>query len=199
MSFDPQLPEEADERNQRRDERRVRRDDDEFEPARRRWDDDDDARRRPSARADAASYALPPAIVMIVCAILNVPAVLFCAWTLIFHLSMNVDDFVANQQQAKQVMQNMGFNNDRLLQNPAASLLQIRLTYGFLTGLYSISTLLVFLGGIQMMRLRGYALSLIGAFALTIPCGTSCCVIGQVVGIWALVVLFSATVREQFR
>ena len=195
MSFDPNLPDDGDERPRRR-EQRLSRYDDHDRPRRSAYDDDDAPRRRSSPRDEARSYATPPAIIMIVCALMNVPAVLFCAWTLIFHLSMNVDDFVANQRKVKQ---DIGLNNDQLLQNPAASLTQIQITYGIMTTVFGLATLLILLGGIQMMRLRGYALSLIGAFALTIPCITSCCVVGQGVGIWALIVLFTTSVREEFQ
>jgi hypothetical protein len=190
MSFDPREDEEeASSRRFRNEPRRPRRPLDRFD------EDDDGGRRGRSPRDDAAAQTFPPAILMLACAVLNVPVVLFCAWTFFFHMWMNVDDFVANQQQVKA----LGLNNDEVLKNPSGYLLQIRITYGVLTAFLSMTTLLVLLGSIQMLRLRGYALSLIGAFALTTPCVTACCIVGQIVGIWALVVLFTASVREQFR
>ncbi|MFQ3648849.1 MAG: hypothetical protein SNJ75_00840 [Gemmataceae bacterium] len=161
--------------------------------------DDVDARRHPSRRDIASSYTRPPGIVMLICAVLNVPAILFCAGTLFWHLRMNVDDFVANQQEVKPVMRGIGFDNDQLLRDPASSLMQIRVTYGVLTVFLSFTTLLVFLGGIMMMRLQGYVLSLISAIVLTLPCTTLCCLVGQAVGIWALMVLLTTWVREEFR
>lgn len=60
--------------------------------------------------------------------------------------------------------------------------------------------LLSVLGGIRMRQLRSYGLAVTGAVLMAIP-GLSplgCCLVGEVVGIWSLVVLFSGDVSRAF-
>jgi uncharacterized membrane protein len=56
-------------------------------------------------------------------------------------------------------------------------------------------------GGIRMLSLKNYALSICGALAAVVPCvsATACCGIGEIIGIWALVVLINENVRAAFR
>lgn len=61
--------------------------------------------------------------------------------------------------------------------------------------------ILTLLGGIRMLSLRSYALSIAGAISAAIPClscGGTCC-FGEIIGIWALVVLLNAEVRAAFQ
>lgn len=63
-------------------------------------------------------------------------------------------------------------------------------------------SLLTIVGGACMLMLRGYGMAVFSAALTAIPCLSpmSCpCLIGMVVGIWALVVLFSEGVRAGFR
>jgi hypothetical protein len=199
MSFDPNLPDDQDERPRRREQRLSRRDDYAREPVLGRADDEDGGRRGTTPRDNARNYTLPPALVMILCAVCNLPLVIFCASVLYMHLTISLEEFVAKQREAQQVMKNMGMDNAQMLQNPAGYLRQIQITYALMTFFFSLSTLFILIGGIQMMRLRGYVLSIIGAATLALPCVTLCIGVGQIVGIWALVVLFSPSVREEFR
>jgi len=57
---------------------------------------------------------------------------------------------------------------------------------------------LAILGGLAMKRLRGYGLAVLGAIAAIIPLG-GCCVLSTPFGIWALIVLMNADVKEAFR
>jgi hypothetical protein len=70
-----------------------------------------------------------------------------------------------------------------------------------LTAVNLIASVLSLIGGICMIRLRGYALSVTGAVATVIPCVTctACCGVGEGIGIWALVVLMNEEVRAAFR
>jgi hypothetical protein len=61
--------------------------------------------------------------------------------------------------------------------------------------------LLTIFGGASMIRLRAYGLAVTGAIISAIPCISpmGCCLIGEVVGIWALVVLFNTDVNAAFK
>jgi len=61
--------------------------------------------------------------------------------------------------------------------------------------------LLTIFGGVSMIRLRRYGLAITGAILAAIPflSPMGCCLIGEVVGIWALVVLFNTEVSAAFR
>jgi hypothetical protein len=56
------------------------------------------------------------------------------------------------------------------------------------------------LGGVRMRALRSYGLALTGALLTAIPClsCSGCCGLGEVVGIWAVVVLANTEVRQAF-
>jgi hypothetical protein len=64
-----------------------------------------------------------------------------------------------------------------------------------------LGALLPIAGGIRMLSLKNYSLSICGAIAAAIPCVscTGCCGIGQITGIWALVVLLNEEVKAAFR
>jgi hypothetical protein len=59
---------------------------------------------------------------------------------------------------------------------------------------------LVVLGGISFLRLRSFGMSVTGAILAAVPCVThlGCCGLGQAIGIWALVVMMSPSVRPAF-
>jgi hypothetical protein len=70
-------------------------------------------------------------------------------------------------------------------------------------GLGTVQALAAFvtiLGGVRMRQLRNHTLAVVGAVASAIPCVScsACCGLGEVVGIWALVVLLNAEVRAAF-
>ncbi len=69
------------------------------------------------------------------------------------------------------------------------------------TVLAFISSILTLVGAATMLRLRAYALSVIGAVAAAIPCisCSACCGLGEGIGIWALVVLMNEEVKAAFR
>jgi hypothetical protein len=68
-------------------------------------------------------------------------------------------------------------------------------------GLTFLCALLSILGGWRMYALRSYGLCVVGAVAAAIPClsGSACCGLGEIVGLWALIVLLKPEVREAFR
>lgn len=62
-----------------------------------------------------------------------------------------------------------------------------------------LTSTLVTIGGISMLRMRSYALSYTAAVVASIPCLGPCCILGIPFGIWALVVLHREDVRSAFR
>jgi hypothetical protein len=60
--------------------------------------------------------------------------------------------------------------------------------------------LVTVLGGIRMAQTRSYGLAMTGAILAAIPflSPLGCCLIGEAVGIWALVVLFNSDVQAAF-
>lgn len=55
--------------------------------------------------------------------------------------------------------------------------------------------------GIRMLALKNYALAICGSICAAIPCLScgGCCLFGEIIGIWALVVLLNEEVRAAFR
>jgi hypothetical protein len=64
-----------------------------------------------------------------------------------------------------------------------------------------LTSLITLLGGIKMRHLTGYGLAVTGAILACIPClsPSGCCCLGEIFGIWGLVVLLSQDVRGAFR
>lgn len=61
--------------------------------------------------------------------------------------------------------------------------------------------LLGILAGIRMLQLRSYGLAVLASLLTSIPLisGSSCCCIGEVAGVYALIVLLRTDVRDAFR
>ena len=64
-----------------------------------------------------------------------------------------------------------------------------------------LASVLCLFGGIGMLRLRWYGLSVFSAIVAAIPCVScmGCCGLGEGIGIWALVVLLNEEVKAAFR
>ncbi|HEY1171172.1 MAG TPA: DUF4339 domain-containing protein [Verrucomicrobiae bacterium] len=61
-----------------------------------------------------------------------------------------------------------------------------------------VSVILIFLGAFRMLNLKNYGLAMTGAIAAFLPCICPCCLLGIPLGIWALVVLNNADVKNHF-
>lgn len=64
-------------------------------------------------------------------------------------------------------------------------------------GVFGGLAMITLIGSISMLRMRGYALSLIGAIA-SILMGLGCCLLPAGIGIWALIVLVDPHVKRFF-
>src|SRR5262245_23254007 len=56
-------------------------------------------------------------------------------------------------------------------------------------------------GGVRMYQARSYPVAMVGALASLLPCVSpmACCCLGELIGIWCVVVLLSPAVRTAFR
>jgi hypothetical protein len=71
----------------------------------------------------------------------------------------------------------------------------VMLVYGGAAALLSLLTLA---GARNMLMLRSYRLAVTGAVLTALPLLTPCCVLGQVAGVWAFVLLMQPDVRSAF-
>ena len=64
-----------------------------------------------------------------------------------------------------------------------------------------LGTLLPLFAGIRMLQLRNYGLVMFGSIVAAIPCvsGASCCCVGEVAGIYAVIMLLQSDIRDAFR
>jgi hypothetical protein len=68
-----------------------------------------------------------------------------------------------------------------------------------LAAVWLLLTILALFGAIRMAGLKSYGLAVTSAVITLIPCITPCCLLGQIAGIWALIVLMNADVKSLFR
>jgi hypothetical protein len=68
------------------------------------------------------------------------------------------------------------------------------------SGLATLFAIVTLLGGVSMIRMRARGLAIAGSVMATIPCLSplGCCLVGEGIGIWCLVVLFNSDVIAAF-
>jgi hypothetical protein len=66
-------------------------------------------------------------------------------------------------------------------------------------GVASLLSVLALAGARHMLVLRSYRLAMTSAVLTAIPCVTPCCLLGQIAGIWAVIVLMQPDVRRAFQ
>jgi hypothetical protein len=86
-------------------------------------------------------------------------------------------------------------------QDPQSFKNSAMIQYGLVSGGWLIAALVVIFGGIRMFQLRSYGICILASIVAAVPCisVTSCCCLGEVIGIWSIVVLLSPHVRMAFR
>jgi hypothetical protein len=97
--------------------------------------------------------------------------------------------------QVKQIYTDHGIGEKELTEGLAVAGPPLSI-YGALSILIG---LLGLFGGMRMAKMRSYGLALTGAILTAIPCVSPCCIGGQIVGVWAMVVLMSGDVQAAFR
>jgi hypothetical protein len=139
-----------------------------------------------------------PAIALIVIGVLNL---LMAAGPALYGVGASV-------MPPEQLEEAMQAQNPKALEDMKAqgwTITQIRdmLVYGSLSLAVAdfLASTLVILGSIRMLSLKNYGLAILAAILAALP-GFSCtgfCCVGEVIGIWALIVLLSADVRAAFQ
>jgi hypothetical protein len=84
----------------------------------------------------------------------------------------------------------------------AEQFLQIYVYGGFGTAVANVlSALIMIWGGSRMLVLKSYGLSVFASVLAAVPCisASACCGLGEIVGLWAVIVLARQEVREAFR
>ncbi|HTU90649.1 MAG TPA: hypothetical protein VMF69_11290 [Gemmataceae bacterium] len=152
----------------------------------------------PTEMPDVRNRLLAPAIFMIVVCVLN----LFLAIGLGFY------GFSASQLTPAQLEEQMQAQNPKALadmkeQGWTVVQIQKMLVIGSYTWAVVdfLASLLVFLGAIRMLSLKNYTLAVFAAVlaALPIVSCSGCCGLGEIAGVWALIVLLNAEVRAAFQ
>jgi hypothetical protein len=65
-------------------------------------------------------------------------------------------------------------------------------------GASAIIGVLGILAAVRMLRMQSYGIGLTGSILTAIPLASPCCLVGQIAGIWALIVLLNKDVRSAF-
>jgi hypothetical protein len=145
----------------------------------------------------ASGRVIPPAVALLMVAIVNMLMSLGSIGVGFFYSQLPPDKLEEilekqNPQQYKQ-MREAGVNIDTVMKI---------YSYGGCGGgtIGVFVSLLTILGAVCMMRQRLYGLALMVAVLTAIPCisPVACCLIGEGIGVWALVVLLSPEVKAAF-
>lgn len=65
--------------------------------------------------------------------------------------------------------------------------------------IFILVSILILLGGIQMLRSKSWGLALTASILSMVNFVSCCCIIGLPIGIWSLVVLLAADVKQHFQ
>lgn len=86
-------------------------------------------------------------------------------------------------------------------QTPQGLKNQVMLQFGIPTVIIFLTSLLLIAGGIRMLQLRSFGLCVLASIIAATPCVSpmGCCCMGNIAGIWALVVLLAPDVRTAFQ
>jgi hypothetical protein len=144
-------------------------------------EDDDDDYDRPRRRRGRAGVAVdkvkPPAIALMVTAIIGLVVA-------VLGLLMN--------------LLGVGLGAAQGGQEGVANLMSGAV--GIISGIVGmVLDVIVLLGSMKMMKLESYGLALTASILALIPCTSPCCLLGVPFGIWALVVMNDEEVKAAFR
>ncbi|MHB1423353.1 MAG: hypothetical protein ACYC3I_09205 [Gemmataceae bacterium] len=151
----------------------------------------------PSKTGEVRNRIMVPAILLIVVGVLN----------LLLAIGPAFYGFGVSQLTPAQLEQQLQTQNPQQLadlKKAGYTVDQVRtwLLYGFFiwAAVAFLASLLVILGAIRMMSLKNYGLALFASILAALPfvsC-SGCCGVGEIAGIWALIVLLSAEVKAAF-
>jgi predicted Zn finger-like uncharacterized protein len=152
-----------------------------------RWEEEDEDEERPRPRRrrrrrrtdSTAGYVLPPAICLLVLAVVGLlvdtVGVVFALTAPPPKVDPNAPELVRRFQQSSV--------------GPGAAVAQ---------GIFVVVNLVVILSAIQMMRRQSYGLAMTGAILGMLNIGNCCCLLSLPVGIWSVIVLCREDVKDSF-
>jgi hypothetical protein len=148
-------------------------------------------------RAAAKSSVTAPAILLIIVGVLNILCGLYFAFVAfqVTRAGPQIQEQLTRdpmQQKNLQELEKQGYSMDSIMKGYSTGFLIIG-ALGALCGI------LMIVGGIKMMSLSGYGLSMTASILAMIPCTSPCCLLGLPFGIWSVVVLSRADVKAAFR
>lgn len=155
----------------------------------------------PSKRIQRMVYI--PAVLLIISGIINLLCSLLPAISGVQTALTPLEKIKESQQQALQLLRDMGYGGaDPYAGKDPQTFKTNNTIQMFVTAaVLLLAGLLSIVGGLRMYKLRGYGLAMTGAIVTALPCisCTGCCGFGEVVGIWAVVVLLNPDVRNAFQ
>ena len=151
-----------------------------------------------------------PAIFLIVLGVLNLLLALYWVTSTVWTTLTPARALAEQQQRVVEMADKMfpGYGiKDTFAQQMANRTPEQMKTQAVVTGCLAsaillLTALLPLIGGVRMLKLRSFGLAVVSAIAVAIPCTSlsGClCLVGQIVGVWALVVLLNPDVRSAFQ
>ena len=140
-----------------------------------------------------------PAIALIVVGLLNMLFALYMILNSVLSTVTPAEKLKAQQMQVFEALP--AFKEEAAKKSADEMKTQAMLINWPLTLFALLASILPIAGGIRMMALKSYPLAVCGALSVVVPCMsiTACCGAGEIVGIWALIVLLKADVKAAFR
>jgi hypothetical protein len=140
-----------------------------------------------------------PAIALIVVGILNLLFALYMILNSVLSTVTPAEKLKAQQMQIFEALP--AFKQEAANKSADEMKMQAMLINWPLTALALLASILPIAGGVRMLSLKSYPLAVCGALSVVVPCMsiTACCGAGEIVGIWALIVLMSAEVKAAFQ
>jgi len=142
-------------------------------------------------------------VMLIIVGVINLIPTFFNANGAAQQFQMTDDEFVTQMKVAFEPLEKLapGFHKAMVeaIEQPGARA-QAATSGAVMAGLSGLTSLLMIFGGMWMRDLTGYGVAMSGAILGAIPCVTTtgCCLLGQIAGIWVIVVLLDPMVRTAF-
>jgi hypothetical protein len=153
----------------------------------------------PRHLAEIKSRVQAPAIALMVVGILNLLGVAWGFFNVVITTLTPANQFHQKMLDLYQAFPQLQAELNKMspdeLKNQAMFVSWGMVTLGLVIAVLTIA------GGVCMLLLKNYALGICGAICAAIPCLScgGCCLFGEIIGIWALVVLLSTEVRAAFQ
>ncbi len=144
-----------------------------------------------------------PGILLITVGVFNVLFGLYMACNALYWYRMSLADTEKALAQAQQMPWLRAYLASGKAQLPTAAEMKSQATVSCTISatVWLVTALLVIMGGARLRTLRSYGLAVSGSLIAIVPCVTctACCGFGEIVGVWALMVLLNPEVRAAFR